>query len=82
IMNPHFPDYYRTSGQKSPSDWQSPNPVTFLTVSETTYRFAVAARTEDAVSLLETAERWLRGALTKLGVGAKTSADYGYWNIV
>lgn len=81
IMNPHFPEYYRTSGEQAPSDWQSPNPVFFLTVKQTKYRFAIAARTKDAITLLDTAERWLKGALTELGIGAKTSADYGYWSI-
>ncbi len=81
IMNPHYPDYYREGGKKSPSDWQSPNPVFFLTVSGTPYLFAIAVRTKDAVNLLPITERWLRGALTELGIGAKTSADYGYWEI-
>ncbi len=81
IMNPHYPDYYREGGKKSPSDWQSPNPVFFLTVSGTPYLFAIAARTKDAVNLLPITERWLRGALAELGIGAKTSADYGYWEI-
>lgn len=81
IMNPHFPDYYRTRGEEAPSDWQSPNPVFFLTVSETPYLFVIAARTRDSVYLLDTSERWLKGALKELGIGAKTSADYGYWKV-
>jgi len=82
IMNPHFPDYYRTEGKKAPSDWQSPKPVFFLTVSHTPYVFAISARTNDANDLLPTAEKWLKGALGELGIGAKTSADYGYWEVV
>jgi CRISPR/Cas system CMR subunit Cmr6 (Cas7 group RAMP superfamily) len=31
--------------------------------------------------LLDLAEQWLKGALADLGIGAKTSADYGYWAI-
>ena len=79
IMNPHYPEYYRTEGGEAPSDWQSPNPVFFLTVSETPYLFAIVARTKDSISSLAIAERWLKGALQQLGIGAKTSADYGYW---
>ena len=82
IMNPHYPEYYRTEGGEAPSDWQSPKPVFFLTVSETPYLFAIVARTKDSVSSLATAERWLKGALKELGIGAKTSADYGYWKVV
>ncbi len=86
IMNPHYPQYYDHRGGKQeepkpPADWESPRPVFFLTVSETPYLFAIAARTEQANDLLDVAERWLKGALNELGVGAKTSADYGYWEV-
>ncbi len=81
IMNPHYPNYYRTRGQHPPADWESPNPVFFLTVHMASYQFALAARHESGNRLLDTAEKWLRGALSELGIGAKTSAGYGYWTI-
>uniref|UniRef100_A0A7C3UJP5 Type III-B CRISPR module RAMP protein Cmr6 n=1 Tax=Geoglobus ahangari TaxID=113653 RepID=A0A7C3UJP5_9EURY len=81
IMNPHYPNYYSTKGQNPPADWDSPRPVFFLTVGETPYRFAIAARSEQDNRLLELVEEWLKGALRELGIGAKTSADYGYWNV-
>ena len=81
IMNPHYPNYYRTQGQNPPADWESPNPVFFLTVTETPYRFAIAARSEQGNRLLDFAEKWLKGALADLGIGAKTSADYGFWDV-
>jgi CRISPR-associated protein Cmr6 len=81
IMNPHYPNYYRTQGQNPPADWESPNPVFFLTVTETLYRFAIAARSEQGNRLLDLAEKWLKGALAELGIGAKTSADYGFWDV-
>jgi CRISPR-associated protein Cmr6 len=81
IMNPHYPNYYRTQGQKPPADWESPNPVFFLTVTETPYRFAIAARSKQGNHLLNLAEKWLKGALRELGIGAKTNADYGYWQV-
>lgn len=81
IMNPHYPSYYREQGDEPPADWESPSPVFFLTVSKTPYLFAVAARSEQGNRLLDLAEQWLRGALRELGIGAKTSADYGYWAI-
>jgi len=80
-MNPHYPTYYRTQGQNPPADWESPNPVFFLTVTETPYRFAIAARSEQGNRLLDLAEKWLKGALAELGIGAKTSADYGFWDV-
>jgi len=80
IMNPHYPNYYRAQGQSPPADWESPNPVFFLTVSKTPYRFAIASRSEQGNYFLDLAESWLKGALKELGIGAKTSADYGYWD--
>jgi CRISPR-associated protein Cmr6 len=86
IMNPHYPQYYDKRGGSSkepvsPADWDSPRPVFFLTVTETPYRFAVAARSEQGNRLLDLAEKWLKGALAELGIGAKTSADYGFWDV-
>ena len=81
IMNPHYPNYYRTPEKNPPADWESPNPVFFLTVTEMPYRFAIASRSEQGNHLLDLAERWLKGALTELGIGAKTSADYGFWDV-
>src|SRR6266699_3404321 len=42
IMNPHYPDYY--GGTKPPTNDQSPIPVTFLTVTDTIFTFALASR--------------------------------------
>jgi CRISPR-associated protein Cmr6 len=81
IMNPHYPNYYRKPEKNPPADWESPNPVFFLTVTETPYRFAIAARSEQGNRLLDLAEKWLKGALADLGIGAKTSADYGFWDV-
>jgi CRISPR-associated protein Cmr6 len=86
IMNPHYPQYYDKRGGSSkepvpPADWDSPRPVFFLTVIETPYRFAIAARSEQGNRLLDLAEQWLKGALAELGIGAKTSADYGFWDV-
>jgi len=85
IMNPHYPQYYDKRGgtpQKPvpPADWDSPRPVFFLTVGETPYRFTITSRSEQGNHLLNLAESWLKGALKELGIGAKTSADYGYWD--
>ena len=81
IMNPHYPNYYRTPEKNPPADWESPNPVFFLTVTETPYRFAIASHSEQGNRLLDLAEKWLKGALTELGIGAKTNADYGFWDV-
>lgn len=80
IMNPHYPEYY--SGNKPPTNDQNPVPVTFLTVANTIFTFALAPRDANKVQHVNDAERvkkWLQEALQKYGVGGKTSAGYGYF---
>ena len=81
IINVHYPDYY--SRGKTPTNDQHPNPVTFLTISDTLFAFALAPRNlkrgeqkEDVIM----ASRWLQEALQEYGVGGKTSAGYGYFS--
>jgi CRISPR type III-B/RAMP module RAMP protein Cmr6 len=83
IMNPHYPDYY--GGSKPPTNDQSPMPVTFLTVTNTTFTFALAPRNPKDLKHqadVETVKEWLREALQSYGIGGKTSAGYGYLKIV
>lgn len=81
VMNPHYPDYYQ--GNKPPADWQSPRPVFFLTVGDKTkFLFAVGGRGAQAEEAKRQAVKWLKEALTELGVGAKTSAGYGYLEVL
>lgn len=80
IMNAHYPKYY---GEKlPPANNQKPNPVTFLTVTNTTFLFALAPRrpNKDAKDVTLAME-WLLAALQKYGVGGKTSAGYGYFTL-
>lgn len=81
VMNPHYSEYYR-GGNVPPADYLSPVPVYFLTVERgSPFRFAVATRPGYA-GLAATTEEWLKGALRELGVGAKTTAGYGYLEVV
>jgi CRISPR type III-B/RAMP module RAMP protein Cmr6 len=78
IMNPHYPDYY--SGARPPTNDQ--NPVPFLTVTNTTFTFALAPRDPNSdkhKADVEQVKAWLLEALQKYGVGGKTSAGYGYF---
>jgi CRISPR-associated protein Cmr6 len=84
IMNPHYPDYYRSlqsSHIEKPSNDQQPNPVTFLTVTNTTFSFALAPRNPDDAGDVEKVKEWLQEALGNYGVGGKTSAGYGYFKV-
>lgn len=80
VMTPHFPNYY--SKGESPTDADSPNPVTFLTIEPgTPFLFAIGWR--HLHSTIETAVRqaakWLGFGLQKLGIGGKTSSGYGFF---
>ena len=80
IMNPHYPEYY--AGNKPPTSDQNPVPVTFLTVTNTTFTFALAPRDANKkqhVKDMDQVKTWLQEALQKYGVGGKTSAGYGYF---
>jgi CRISPR-associated protein Cmr6 len=78
VINPLFGSYYR-DGKTPPANYLSPQPLFFLALAAgCLYQFGVASLSGD----LEAARqgvRWLQGALVNLGVGAKTSAGYGYW---
>ncbi|MER3403866.1 MAG: type III-B CRISPR module RAMP protein Cmr6 [Chloroflexota bacterium] len=77
VINVHYPQYYQ-QGQP-PADWQNPVPVLFLAVGKKTqFTFAVASR---HVRLAELALQWLQGALQTTGLGGKTSAGYGYFQL-
>ena len=80
IMNPHYPEYY--GGNKAPTNDQSPVPITFLTVTNTSFMFALAPRNTNEKQHktdVESVKTWLQDALQKYGIGGKTSAGYGYF---
>ncbi len=85
IMNPHYPDYYnslKSSKPTPPTNDQPPNPITYLTVTNTTYTFALAPRNPNDgkhKADVKLVKDWLLEALQKYGVGGKTSAGYGYF---
>jgi CRISPR type III-B/RAMP module RAMP protein Cmr6 len=86
IMNPHYPEYYnslKNNKTTPPTNEQQPNPITFLTVANTTFTFALAPRNpndDQHKTDVELVKGWLQEALQKYGVGGKTSAGYGYFN--
>ncbi|HUW14759.1 MAG TPA: type III-B CRISPR module RAMP protein Cmr6 [Anaerolineae bacterium] len=78
VMNPHYPDYYQ--GGQPPGDGQHPIPIFFLTVGPgSEFLFAVGGRGTSGGEAKHQAVKWLKAALAELGVGAKTSAGYGYF---
>lgn len=80
IANSHHGEYYGSGDE--PGDWDSPNPISFLSVSaETTFDFAVSLRGTDSSDLLNLACKWLQSALVHEGAGAKTHAGYGRFRL-
>jgi len=82
IMNPHYPDYYKTQ-KRGPTEDQDPNPIKFLAVDQGTQFIFRAVVTDkkhgkDIRKLLESA---IEQALTMEGVGAKTAVGYGRFSI-
>jgi CRISPR-associated protein Cmr6 len=92
IMNPHYSDYYGGDKKALPTNDKNPIPVTFLTIASTAFSFAIAPRDlgpADRVSAdkldeqrkdVEQVSIWLQEALSKYGIGGKTSAGYGYFH--
>ncbi len=89
IMNPHYPDYY--GGNKYPTDCQNPNPIPFLTIEDTKFRFVFlcAKKNENANNYLDKIVEWLgtdndqsKGVFQTKGIGAKTAVGYGYFKAI
>lgn len=74
VLTVHQKGYYNLLGQSWPNDYDSPNPVAFLTVRPGA-RMLVAL--SGPPEWTELAERLLRDAFENWGVGGKTSAGYG-----
>ena len=87
MVNPHYPDYY--AGRRARAeDNESPIPNYFPAVEAgSSFGFAVllnripelAALT--AADLLKQAREWLERAVTRKGVGGKTAAGYGWFEL-
>jgi len=79
VMTPHHADYYMAQPESAaPTDFDDPNPVTFLSVAGD-FRVAVACDVagEAGNRWAERALQLVTEALAYWGVGGKTSAGYG-----
>jgi hypothetical protein len=87
MVNPHYRDYYAGRRQRATDD-ESPIPNYFPAVEAgAAFGFAVLLNrvpTGNGVSaddLLNQAKQWLERAVTRKGVGAKTAAGYGWFEL-
>lgn len=74
VLTVHQKRYYDNSGRYWPTDYDDPNPVAFLSVRPGIRMLFALSGPSDWTEL---AERLLRDALEKWGVGGKTSSGYG-----
>jgi CRISPR-associated protein Cmr6 len=85
IMTPHFTEYY-SGNNTPPADVYAPVPVNFLTLKNADFIFSIALRknihenSQEDQELLKEIKKWLEEALKDQGLGAKTSAGYGYFS--
>lgn len=81
VANPLYAAYYGDPENVPPADYLGPKPIFFLTVGRSSrfiFGLGSLSHDPDAVTYGVTC---MQGALQDLGVGAKTSAGYGYWRI-
>jgi CRISPR type III-B/RAMP module RAMP protein Cmr6 len=78
VMTPHHGDYYSEKEGAAPTDFDDPNPITFLSIAG---RFHVAVscdvQSEDGENWAKLAFKMLAEALKEWGIGGKTNAGYG-----
>lgn len=87
MVNPHYPDYYRGKKPRAEDD-ENPIPNYFPAVEAgSSFGFgALLNRVPElsgitAAQLLEQLKQWLQRAITRKGVGAKTAAGYGWFEL-
>lgn len=91
LTNVHYPDYYTARGRAGAesllrTERPAPNPFPAVAAGAE-FGFGLALNPlgmagEEGASILEHALEWLTAALTQHGVGAKTGAGYGWFEIV
>ncbi|WP_110513719.1 type III-B CRISPR module RAMP protein Cmr6 [Herpetosiphon llansteffanensis] len=72
LMTPHHMNYQQGNSLQAPTDFDSPNPVAFLSATGS-YLFAIGG----AEAWVNAAFAILDKALIEYGIGAKTSSGYG-----
>ena len=85
VMTPHHMEYYGSKDDTPPTEYDAPNPVTFLSVTGK-FLFVISCDDtdengfvkRDGQKLITFVWQLLRGALENKGIGGKTNSGYGY----
>lgn len=81
VLTPHHPEYY-AGDRPLATDDENPKPLFFPTVaSGTTYRFPLVRLRSANERDLSQAKAWLSEGLVEHGIGAKTNAGYGWFEL-
>jgi hypothetical protein len=85
ILTCHHGDYYSDTEADFAPDTEEPNPVSFPAVKAQTaggfFAFALAPMRPVHARLLPCAKAWLQVGLEVFGLGAKTAAGYGWFEV-
>ncbi len=85
ILTCHHPEYYGDSEKEFAPDTEEPNPVTFPAVraqnGDDHFTFALVALRREHSAAIRCAETWLTLGLEVFGLGAKTAAGYGWFEV-
>ncbi len=77
ILNVHYQKYY--TKRKEFGDWMQPTPIFFLAIEKgTKFNFVLAGKNQ---KLVDKAKEYLTNAIREIGIGAKTSSGYGYFEV-
>lgn len=81
ILNPHYESYYK--GNNGPVETDNPIPVKFLRVERMTrFVFRCMLPSDLATDAAMEVRKLFDCALTRIGLGAKSSAGYGFFEII
>lgn len=80
-ITPHFSKYYNEKENQYPTDSSNPLPIDFITIQEADFNFYFLGRDKELVDFIwDGKDGLLADALSKHGIGAKTSVGYGYFH--
>lgn len=83
VITVHHQDYYSSKGKNWPTDFDDPNPVAFLSVKPgVKFWIPINCPAENAEDWPYQAAEMLRWGLENLGLGGKTNAGYGYFEVI